>query len=544
MPKRLPSIAPPKPTGGSAQGMSRMPGQTRLPDVRNAMTPAGTVLSQLLNRYAEKLTSPSLEMASVTDWEDPVDWIEKNVYVDRPRDPITAAILPPGPMRLAEYQKRVLREALARNPDGKLRYKTVVWSEPKKSGKTAIAGAITLFAAAHTSAANIFCLANDGKQSADRIFSAVRHCIDLHNKQGGQFRGIKPKLSPPQIVLPNGSVIEAVPCDAAGEAGSEPFLTVWSEMWGFAQTYKERLWTEMTVPPTLDGYAMRWVESYAGYEDESTILWDLYTAGVTNGRQIWDDLPVYVNDTARQLTFWSHVPRQPWQTPDYYASEALQLRPNEFQRIHRNEWVTSTTSFLEDISQWDRLKDESLAYELPAGDMTPIVVALDASVSNDCCAIYGVSRHPEDSWDAERRRIIERVVRVWYPPKGGKMDYSATLEPAIREIAERYNVYKFVYDPYQLHKLCTDLRIAGVGSFQEFNQMGRRLKADKQFYDLIVQGQFAHSGHDDVRVHVLNAAAKSEQEKYIRLVKKAAGRPIDLAVAASMACDELLRLNV
>lgn len=503
-----------------------------------------TIAGTLLDNAANVLTTQADVQYGLKQWADPVDWIETNVYVDRPRDPLTGVMLDPGPMRLAEYQKRVLREALSRDADGKLKYSTVVWSEPKKSGKTAVAGAVTLYAGYHTRAANIFCLANDGKQSADRIFSAVRRTVELHNAMGGLFRGVRPLLSPPKIKLDNGSVIEAIPCDAAGEAGSEPFLTVWSEMWGFAQAYKEKLWTEMTIPPTLYGYAMRWVESYAGYEDESTTLWSLYDNGVNNGRQIWPDLPVYVNDAAKQLTFWSHEPRQPWQTQEYYASESINLRPNEFDRVHKNMWVTATTSFLEDAYLWDRLKDTSVSYPLSEGDNTPLTCALDASISGDCCAIYGVSRHPNDAWDADVRRVVERLFRVWTPPKGGKMDYSATLEPAIREISARYNVYKWMYDPYQLHKMCTDLRMAGIGSFEEFSQAGRRLKADKQFYDLIAQRQFFHSGNMDVRTHILNAAAKSEGGKYIRLVKKSAGRPIDLAVAASMACDECLRLNV
>jgi len=502
----------------------------------------GNALQRMLEDIAGKIDAPVITVSSVHEWPNAADWIGEHVLIDRPRDPITAEMLPPGPMQLAEHQKRVINEALSRDADGKLKYSTVVWSEPKKSGKTAVAGAITLYAAYHTSAANIFCLANDGKQSADRIFQAVRRTVELHNQMGGVLKGIRPLMSPPKIKFQNGSVIEAIPCDAAGEAGSEPFLTVWSEMWGYSQNYKERLWTEMTIPPTLYGYAMRWVESYAGYEDESRVLWNLYDTGVNNGKQLWSDLPVYVNEAARQLTFWSHEPRQPWQTKEYYQTEALTLLPNEFARIHRNQWVTSTTSFLDDISHWDRLKDVKLAR--PPDNDTIVVVALDAAVSNDCCAIYGVYRHPDDAWDAEVRRVVECLYRVWTPPKGGKIDYSETMELAVKEIARDYNVYSFVYDPYQLHKMCTDLRQAGVGNFQEFNQMGRRLKADKQFRDMIIQRQFFHSGSPEVRTHIQNAAAKSEGEKYIRIIKKASGRPVDLAVAASMATDEILTLTV
>lgn len=471
------------------------------------------------------------------------NWIGSNFYVDRPRDPISADVLPPGPVRLAEYQKRVLAEAFRRDGDGKLLYSTVLWSEPKKSGKTALAAAAGMYMADMSPAAHIYCLANDGKQSADRIFNAMSRCIILHQQQGGRFHDLSIVWSPPKIRMPNGTEIEAIPCDAEGEAGSEPLMTIWSEMWGYAAEYKQRLWTEMTIPPTLYGYAMRWVESYAGYEDESVTLWQLYDTGVNHGRQLWPDLPVFVNDAARQLTFWSEVPRQPWQSNEYYAAEALALTPNEFARIHRNQWVTSTSALFDDISTWDKCAEPKIAIPLKPGDMTPVVVALDASVSNDCSALYIVSRHPEDKWDADIRRVVERGWRVWYPKKGEKMDYSTTLEPAIRQVAEELNVYKFVYDPYQLHKLCTDLRVAGVGAFQEFNQMGRRLRADKQLYDMVINRQFIHSGSLEVRQHIMNAAAKAEG-KSLRIIKKSTSRPVDLVITASMAADEMLRLNV
>lgn len=491
----------------------------------------------------------SLDQPVITDIQERyvpvVEWLEEHYYVDRPRDMQTAAILPVGPIRLADYQKRVLREAFRRDADGKLVYSTVVWSEPKKSGKTAIAGGAGLYMAHHTDASYVYCLANDGKQSKDRIFHAMARCFQLHQFHNGIYKEFKVVWNPPKLKFPSGSQVEAIPCDAAGEAGAEPLMTIWSEMWGFQQTHKERLWTEMTIPPTLYGYAMRWVESYAGYEDESTTLWMLYNAGVNNGERhpAFPNLPVYVNKASNQLTFWSEEPRMPWQTKDYYANEATLLTPNEFQRVHRNQWVTATTSLFDDDTHWDKCEDASVALPLKPGDMTPVVFAIDASVSGDCCAIVGVTRHPDDEWDAEIRRVVERYVGVWYPPKGGKIDHTSTIQKAIVELCSLYNVYRVVYDPYQLHKMCTDLKNAGVANFKEFSQHGRRLAADKQLYDMLVHQQYFHGGNPEAKQHMRNTAAKAEG-KHIRFVKKSSGRPIDLMVATSMATDECLRLNV
>ncbi len=517
------------------------PKLTMLPQASKFKPQTKSAAANLLGQWADRMEQTEADV--VIDYADPADWISANFYVDRPRSPIDARMLPAGPVQLAEYQKRVLREALRRDGDGKLIYSTVVWSEPKKSGKTAIAAAAGLYMASQTPAANIYCLANDGKQSADRIFNAMARCIELHQLRGGIYKHVKPLWTPPKIRLPNSTVIEAIPCDAQGEAGSEPLMTIYSELWGYTQEYKERLWTEMTIPPTLFGLAIRWVESYAGYEDESTTLYQLYDTAINHSRQLWPDLPVFVNDAARQLTFWSHEPRQPWQSPEYYAAESKTLRPDEFRRIHKNEWVSSVSSLFEDITAFDLCADPKVAITLPEGDLTPIAVSVDASISGDCCAIVAVSRHPDDAWDAEVRRVIERYSQIWTPEKGEKIDYEATLVPCLRWLCANYNVWKVVYDEYQLHKLATDLAHEGIAAFSVFNQHNRRAVADKQWYDMVINRQFIHTGGLEQRKHVMNAAAKLDG-KTLRIVKKVINRPIDWAVAASMATDEILRLNV
>jgi len=513
--------------------------------VQDIITPKRGMASDLLLNWADVLESQDTNVLGQDTSVDPVDWLEENYYVDRPRDPVTADILPPGPIILADYQKRVIREALSRESNGLLKYSTILWSEPKKSGKTAIAAGIGMYMGGANSAIHIYCLANDGKQSADRIFTAMARCVDLHIIKSGPLANYHKIWSPPQLRLPNSTIIEAIPCDAAGEAGAEPFLTIWSEMWGYRQAAKERLWTEMTIPPTLYGYAMRWVESYAGYEDESLTLWNLYESGVENGERLWDDLPVYVNHRARQLTFWSEKHRQPWQTPEYYAAEAELLTPNEFNRIHNNRWVSTTTALFDDIILWDKCEDAQVAKLPPIGSDVPLVIGLDASVSGDCTALSVVRRHPEDDYDAQVRRVVICKVHVWKPPTGGQINYTFTLEPKLRYYCENYNVVKVVYDPYQLHKMCTDMRMEGLAPFQEFSQSGRRLKSDKQFFDMVVHRQLFHDGDETLRQHVQNSASTASvngKSTNMRIMKKIASKPVDATIASAMAIHECLRL--
>jgi len=322
-------------------------------------------------------------------------------------------------------------------------------------------------------------------------------------------------------------------------------------MWGYRHEHKERLFAEMTVPPTRWGHALRWVESYAGYSDESITLEHLYKLG-TEGAMVHPffrktGLPVRINIPARVFCYWDHQPRMPWQTPEYYAQEEQILTPSEFERIHRNVWVSSVDKAIP-IEWWDACEDVVRdGEELPSlNDRTPVVVGLDASVSHDCCAAVAFTRHPSNS-----NETALRDYRIWTPPRGGKIDLTETIEKWIMKVTTKWNVVEYAYDEYQLHKLCGDLRRRLGRRFRSFGQTQERAIADKQFYEMVLQKQVSHIGGRDLRQHVDNAAAK-HNGKNMRFVKPdrkvgAGGgtmKPIDALVAASMANKECLRLNL
>lgn len=460
-------------------------------------------------------------------------WAKNNFWIEDRKSLETGEDIGPGRILLAEHQERIVRAALDES-GGKFRWATIIYSCPKKSGKTRIAAMVASWLAYRSGRyAEVYCLANDGKQSADRVLAAIKKSIALGN---GSMATWDSKMT--RVDLPSGAFIEAVPVDPTGEAGSQPTGSFWSEMWGFRLSAKERLWTEMTIPPTRYGHAIRWVESYAGFVGESPILEQLYDQGVNEGKRHSDfpDLPVYVNERARLFCYWDHEPRMAWQHEAFYQEEAATLTDNAFKRVHRNEWVSSETEAIP-IERWDACREQYAP--LKSGDRTPLVIALDASVSGDCTAMVAVSRHPRRKED-----IAVRGALVWNPPKGGKIDYAETIEKAVRRWCKRYNVVCVAYDPYQLHKLATDLRKEGLGWFDEFKQGEKRAVADKQTYDLVMAGRIAHDGNPDLRQHVQNAAAKTLSEKTLRFVKKAESLKVDLLVALSMAAFQCLRLNL
>ncbi len=310
--------------------------------------------------------------------------------------------------------------------------------------------------------------------------------------------------------------------------------------------------SEMTIPPTKYGKAFRWVESYAGFAGESNLLYSLYDLGVKQGEMLWPDrlypvtdgepapLEVYVNKKAGMICLWNTKPRCPWQTKEYYQSEASILEDNQFQRMHRNQWVTSTETFLP--MEWYDACKRSEYPEIPKDH--PVVIAMDASVSGDSFGMWMGCRHPK-----EPEHVVKLQSMLWVP-KGNKIDYQGTEENPGPELMLRrwikdYNVICVAYDPFQLHDMAGRLRKEGLAWFFSFNQVSLRLLADSQMKDLIRDRRYWHRGEPFDREHFQNADAKIDTESTrIRIVKRAENLKVDLAVTASMGSYMVMRLNL
>lgn len=451
----------------------------------------------------------------------------------------TGEELGPGLITLAEHHKRILRAALQRDSKGRFRWTTIIFSAVKKTGKTRIAALVAAWLAQYSGAyAEIYCLANDGKQSTDRVLAAIKKAIAL-GPALKDWHDVKTRIN-----LPNGAFIEAVPVDPTGEAGANPTGTFWSEMWGFRLTAKERLWTEMTIPPTKMGKAIRWVESYAGYVGESPVLEQLYDQGVNQGKRhpAFPELPVYINERASLFCYWDHKPRMVWQTPAFYRAEAATHTDTEFRRVHRNEWVTSIAQAIP-IERWDACYDPKLP---PLKLREPIIIGVDLGVSGDFSALTVVSDHPL----RKKKQPAIRAVEVFEPPPGGKLDYSTTIDLALRRWIATHNVVAIAYDEYQAHKMMTDLAhdpgvwCKPISQGKGTQQNPGCTVLDKMFYDLVIAGLLSHNGDPTLRQHVMNAVGKNADEKYLHFAKKSEKTKIDALRAASMAVGLQSQLNL
>lgn len=538
-----------------------------------------------MEAFSQRLRKPSK-----ANFPKPSEWLQKHFLIPEPRDPITGEYFEPGPIRLRDVQCRIVDEALSRTENGLYRYTTVIYSTIKKSGKSALSSGVGLFVGEHHPYGHIYCLANDGKQSNDRLFGPIYTCLQLHNRLGGMYKGVRSNLT--EVTLPNSAKIESLPCDAAGEAGAEPTLTLWSELWGFDTEAKRRLWSEMTIPPTKFGRSIRWVETYAGYMGVSDLLWGLYEQAVLQGQPHPDfmdltsdgDPVVWVNEAAGIFCYWDHEPRMAWQLGNegqrYYQQEAKILLPSENRRIHHNEWIAPVGSFIQP-EWWDACQNREIG---PLLDPTvPVAVAVDAAETNDCAALVAVTRHPL----RPETDIAIRACRI-FKPSGptGTILLEPTVGLTLLEWGLRWNIVVVGYDAYQMAKLVQDYRrghitvdpdqfarlAREIGSeateetmnrfrkaiqrwYCKFSQQNQRAVADKQLYDLITHRRIEWNPNDQdwdiaprgdtetLTKHIKQAGAGQTKGQY-RLQKLSNNMKIDGAVALSMASDLCLRLNL
>jgi phage terminase large subunit-like protein len=418
---------------------------------------------------------------------------------------------------LAEHQRAILDHGLT-PVDGLLLYLTILWSEIKKSGKTAVAAWVASWVLnTWGPRAEVLCAGNDFEQSVARIFSEIVRVQLAHPTLKRRIV----KSTERVLLLEDTSRAAPVALDDTGEAGAEPSLVVHDEAWGIVTERARRLYDELTPPPTRR-MALRWISSYAGYPGESVTLETLYKRGLSG-----EPIPGLPDCTASGplFMFWSHTPRMPWQTPAYYEAQKSELRPSAFLRLHRNEWVAAESAFITP-EMWDPCVDPSMRPLLPTHD-APLFAGVDASTKGDTAAVVTVY------WLGDRLAL--GPYRIWRPSATAPLDLEVTLEAYLRELDTRYTLAAVLCDPWQLHRSITTLKAAGI-PIDEFPQtVPNTTRMGQAVFELLHGRNLALYPSADLREQALNTVAV-ESSRGWRIAKEKASRKIDAVVAMSMAC--------
>ena len=274
------------------------------------------------------------------------------------------------PLALFDHQVRIFNHVFTPlwfegEQRERLPYRTVVWSAIKKSGKTAIGGAVS-YAWGREYGGEVLSVANDKDQARDRAFNRVLMFVRHMAVQKARIYNkiVKSATSDTIVFDDPHSQLRAIPCDPSGEAGGFQSLTVWDELWAYSGDLLWRLWTELQPIPNIPE-SIRLVTTYAGYYGESELLFSLYEqackpdplSGEYTGEKIpgLEDLPCYRHGDL--FVYWDHEGRMPWHTPEFLESArndpANKMRPHEYLRLWENRWTTGVERFL-DMEKVDR----------------------------------------------------------------------------------------------------------------------------------------------------------------------------------------------
>ena len=429
------------------------------------------------------------------------------------RDPETSK-----PFELYPAQERFLREALTPNVDGRLPFPELVFSGPKKTGKTGMAAMAVLYVIVVLGGpyAEGYCVANDFDQAQGRVFQAVVRIIEASPELRGSAKVTANKVEFPS----SGATITAIASDFAGAAGANPTITTFDELWGYTSERARRLWDEMVPVPTRK-VSVRLTVTYAGFSGESELLEDLYKRGLKG-----EEIAPALYRAAGLLMFWSHEPVAPWQTPEWLQQMRGQLRPNAYLRLIENRWVTAESDFV-DMDWWDQCVDPELSPAL-ADPSVPVWVGVDASVKRDSTAVVAAT------FDQAARKVRLVWHRIFQPSPSDPLDFEATIEKTLGDMRRRFNVREVRYDPYQLVAVAQRLSAAGLPMIEFPQTVANLTEASTNLYDVVKGRNLIVYPDDDVRLAVSRCVAL-ETTRGWRIAKEKASHKIDVVVALAQA---------
>jgi phage terminase large subunit-like protein len=458
------------------------------------------------------------------------------------------------PFRLRPWQEKIIRQIFGTlGPDGFRQYRTVFITCPRKSGKTELCAAVT-----------IYLLMGDGEQGGELYGAAsdLDQAALLFNTVAQMIRH-DPELAARLEVIPSrkriihhasGSVYRAIPADAPSAHGFNASgivadeLHAWPnrELWDVLQTSTGARLSPLVVAITTAGSdphsVCAEVHRYAvavrdGLVPDASFLPVIFAAPEDadwRDEAVWRACNPALGDF-RSLEEMRVACRQAQEIPGREAA---------FKRLYLNMWTTAAEARWLPMDKWD----------LCAGPVDPaalrgqpVIVGLDLSTTTDLSAM--VLLFPPDE-----AGIVEVLVEYWCPgdylelrqrrdrvpyvvwaqeghlhvTRGNVVDYTA-IEKRLHDLVavDGYDVIEVAVDPWNAKGLLTKLQGDGVPAVEVPQTMANLSGASKELERLILSGQIRHTGHPILRWNVSNCVVDTDANDNRRPSKKRSAERID-----------------
>ena len=428
-----------------------------------------------------------------------------------------------------DWQKWLLRSLLERRKsDGKLRYRRALIGLPRKQGKSLMGSALAVYSMiAGEAGSEIYAVASD-KDQARIIFGEAKQQILASPVLCGEARVLRDAIEMPRF----GSVFRVLSSDFRGQAGLNPSLVLFDELW--AQKSSD-LFEQMVQGSGNRLEPLIVSITTAGY-DLDTLAGQMYQYGkrvaagevddASFGFWWWEaDADCKIDDPKQWRKANPNIAEDLMSEEDLQVAVKASFEGSEMsvRRWRLNQWVRSQESWLP-VGAWEQCRsDRQLQDDLP------VWVGIDMALKHDSIAV--VVAQPQDD-------VVVLRAKIWQPKDEG-VDVSQ-VEHHLRELHATYDVREFAFDPAYFQRSAEQLADEGL-RMVEFPQNGQRMiPACGHAYEMIVGAKVAHDGSPTFTDQVLSSAQRMTDNGW-RLSKGKSKRKIDACIAMVMGLDRATR---
>jgi len=430
------------------------------------------------------------------------------------------------PLRLAPFQKRFIRAALADKVD------IGILATPRGNGKSSLGGALATWAVFDDDATGspqvpivAMTLGMAEKSCYGVAVSMIKHHDEL-NRRAIVYTGVGTS----RVSVPfNGGLLFPISNDTDGLQGLDPSFALVDEI-GFQPVES---WDSLRMG--------------AGKRSRSTII-GVGTPGFDHDNALWH-IRKAVHEGSRfpGLVFTEYAAPDGCSTADKHAwrkaNPAIRagfLRESaletdlgityepHFRLFRLGQWVEGMVSWLGPNGRaiWDTLREP---YDFEAG--APTWVGVDVGLKRDSTAVVAVQRDIDGELHAR--------ARFWIPTDDSPVDVTDVMEH-LRELGRAYDVQAVSYDPRFFDVPAKMLSDEGLPLVEIPQSVERMTGVLGSLLELVKRGEIHHDGDEGLATHVLNAVARFNERGFTLQKSKSRGR-IDGVIALGLAADRALR---
>jgi len=423
-------------------------------------------------------------------------------------------------LKLTEWQKWLIRHVLERyplnHPDpekaGRLRYKQVVISMPRKQGKTLLGSLFAIYGLlAHESAPEVISVASTADQARLVYRQVLNQIINSEYlrprfKKTTEFKGIFTSDGDGRyIVLGN---------RATSAQGMHPSMVIFDEL----HVSNKDLWTAMCLGSATRADGIVIGITTAG-DDNSELLLNLYAKGEFAldtpeemerfGFFVWEAPEACaVNDRVavesanpnlvEGILTWANV-----------EAEIATMPEVDARRYRLNQFVSASNSWIP-FGMWQGLGSGQI------DQAQPVCIAFDRTPAWDS-ASFCVAQKQGDKY------VTELVAQIVKPTKAKCLEL-------IYDLSNKYQA-TFMLDSYMNSEMLFEVKQRGIKAIGM--SLKDHVQASNMVFANIVNSKISHS-HDPIITHQINNAVRKNIGDTWRISRKDSLSDIDAAMATVM----------